>query len=134
MSGRSLFLVAYDVRNARRLRRIHKKLQGFGQALQFSVFQCELTQTEKQLLLGAVSEIIHHKEDRVLIVNMGRRKGRADRVIETLGRQELPPERARSSSDPRCSRHPTEPCLRKVLCERSSAAANPGQRSKPQAL
>jgi CRISPR-associated protein Cas2 len=93
MSGRNLFLVAYDVRNARRLRQIHKKLKGFGQPLQFSVFQCELTHTEKLIMIGAVTEIIHHREDRVLIVNMGRRKGRADRVIEVLGRQELPPEK-----------------------------------------
>jgi len=91
MSGRNLFLVAYDVRDPKRLRQIHKKLSGFGEPVQFSIFQCELTQTEKQLMIGEVSEIIHHKEDRVLIVNMGRRKGRADRVVQVLGRQELPP-------------------------------------------
>lgn len=91
MSGRSLFLVAYDVRDPRRLRRIHKKLSGFGETLQFSIFQCELTYAEKLLMVGEVSEIIHHMEDRVLIVNMGRRRGRAGRVMEVLGGQQLPP-------------------------------------------
>lgn len=91
MSGRSLFLVAYDVRDSKRLRKVHKKLNGFGEPVQFSIFQCELTQKEKQLMLGEISAIIHHKEDRVLIVNMGRRKGRADRIIEVLGRQAIPP-------------------------------------------
>lgn len=91
MNDRNLFLVAYDVRDAKRLRKIHKKLLGFGVAIQFSIFQCELTPAEKQLMVGVVSEIIQHNEDRVLIVNMGKRKGRADRVIQVLGRQELPP-------------------------------------------
>jgi CRISPR-associated protein Cas2 len=91
MSGRSLFLVAYDVRDPKRLRRVHKKLNGYGDPIQFSIFQCELTLQEKLLLLGEISEIIHHKEDRVLIVNMGRRKGRADRIMEILGRQKIPP-------------------------------------------
>jgi len=91
MSGRSLFLVAYDVRNPKRLRRIHKKLKGFGEAVQFSIFQCELTYKQKQVMIAEISDLIHHKEDRVLIVNMGRRKGRADRVIQVLGRQRLPP-------------------------------------------
>jgi CRISPR-associated protein Cas2 len=91
MSGRSLFLVAYDVRDQKRLRRVHKKLNGFGEPVQFSIFQCELTLAEKLDMIHQLTELIHHKEDRVLIVNMGRRKGRADRVIQILGRQKLPP-------------------------------------------
>lgn len=91
MNGRSLFLVAYDVRSPKRLRQIHKKLNGFGRALQFSVFQCELTGMEKQLMITEVSAIIQHNEDRVLIVNIGKRKGRARGAIQVLGRQELPP-------------------------------------------
>ena len=92
MMGRILFLVAYDVRDPKRLRSIHQKLKGFGAALQFSVFQCELTPTEKQLMLSEISGIIHHGEDRVLVINVGRRRGRGKRAIQVLGRQHLPPE------------------------------------------
>lgn len=92
MSERSLFLVAYDIREPKRLRQIHKKLKGFGSALQFSIFQCELSRMERQWMISAISEIIHHGEDRVLVVDIGRRKGRARHAIQILGRQELPPE------------------------------------------
>jgi CRISPR-associated protein Cas2 len=93
MSDRSIYLVAYDIRDPKRLRLVHKKMMGFGDAVQFSVFQCELSRAEKQLMIGALSEIIQHNEDRVLIVEMGRRKGRVRSALQVLGRQELPPER-----------------------------------------
>jgi len=93
MSGRSVFLVAYDIRNPKRLRRIHKTLRGYGDALQFSVFQCKLSAAKKQLLITDVSEIIHHAEDRVLIAELGPEEGRGGRACQILGRQEMPPDR-----------------------------------------
>jgi len=91
MTGRNVYLVAYDVRDPKRLRKIHRALRGFGGTLQFSIFHCELTPKEKQLLIGDVSDIIHHHEDRVLLVDVGPRDGRAKRAIEILGSQHLPP-------------------------------------------
>ncbi len=93
MSDRSVYLVAYDIRDSKRLRLVHKKMKGFGDAVQFSVFQCELSRAEKQLMISALSELIQHNEDRVLIVEMGRRQGRVRRALQVLGRQELPPEK-----------------------------------------
>lgn len=90
MSERSLYLVAYDVRDPKRLRAVFKSMNGFGDPLQFSVFQCELSLAERQLMIGALSETINHSEDRILIVDMGRRKGRARKAVRFLGRQEFP--------------------------------------------
>lgn len=90
MSERNLYLVAYDVRNPKRLRRVHKALTGFGDPLQFSVFQCALTSLEHQRMIAAVSGIIHHREDRVLIVDMGPQDGRGRRSMQILGLQEVP--------------------------------------------
>ena len=40
---RRLYLVAYDICDPKRLRKVFKTMRGFGEHLQFSVFQCDLT-------------------------------------------------------------------------------------------
>lgn len=45
---RSVFLLCYDVADDKRLRKTYKKMCGFGTPLQYSVFRCELSATEKQ--------------------------------------------------------------------------------------
>lgn len=94
MSGRHLHLVAYDVREKKRLRAMHKTMCGFGDPIQYSVFCCELSDAERELMITAISERIHHKEDRVLIADLGARGRRARRSLKLLGRNEPVPERA----------------------------------------
>lgn len=43
---RNTFLVTYDISNDLRLRRVHKTMLGFGDHLQYSVFECQFTQTD----------------------------------------------------------------------------------------
>lgn len=91
---RRRYLVAYDVSDPTRLRRVHKKLLGFGDPLQYSVFQCNLSDVEKLRMVEALSQLIHHDEDRVLIVDIGPVEGRAAAAFEFLGvRTELLAER-----------------------------------------
>lgn len=90
MGAPNLFLLTYDICDAKRLRKVHKTLKAFGDALQYSVFLCELSPTQKQMLINDLTEIIHHHQDRILIANLGRREGRAPVAIETLGRQDIP--------------------------------------------
>lgn len=92
MSARTTYLVAYDVGDSKRLRKVHKTMCGYGDAVQFSVFQCTLTASQRELMLTDLSEIIHHMQDRILIVDLGPEDGRARRAISVLGRQPLPPE------------------------------------------
>lgn len=92
MSSRNVFLVAYDICDPKRLRKIYKTMRGYGAALQYSVFQCALSATERQLLIQDVSGIIHHTEDRVLIAELGPQEGRGSKACQILGRQDLPPE------------------------------------------
>jgi len=91
MSARNVYLVAYDVRDPKRLRRVHKTMTGYGDALQFSVFQCRLTAAEKQRMISDVSDVIHHKEDRILVVDLGPQEGRGIKAMEILGVQVVPP-------------------------------------------
>jgi CRISPR-associated protein Cas2 len=87
---RHRFLVAYDVSDAKRLRRIFKLMRGFGDPVQYSVFLCDLSATEQMLMKTALDEVIHHREDRVLVVDLGPADGTALDRLAILGRQDLP--------------------------------------------
>ena len=82
---RNRYLVCYDVSHPRRLSQTFKKMNGFGQPLQYSVFICDLSPTERVLLEQALTAILNLKEDRVLIVDVGPTDGRGQGCITTLG-------------------------------------------------
>ena len=87
---RNTFLVTYDISNDLRLRRVHKAMRGFGDHLQYSVFECQFNQTDLVRCRHALGKIIHHKDDQVLFVDLGPAEGRGDRVISALGRPYAP--------------------------------------------
>jgi len=72
---RRVYLVSYDISDPKRLRKVHKKLLGFGDRLQFSVFRCELSNREKVLLLSALTEIMNHREDSIMVADLGLSSG-----------------------------------------------------------
>ena len=82
---RKTFLVCYDIANDLRLRKVHKTMRGFGDHLQYSVFECQFTTTDLVRCRHALARIIHHTEDQVLFVDLGPSEGRGDRVITSLG-------------------------------------------------
>lgn len=82
---RTSYLVCYDIANEKRLRRVFKVCKNFGDHLQFSVFECDLSATERSQLERRLNEIIEHGEDQVLFVALGPAEGRGDRVITALG-------------------------------------------------
>ena len=47
---RQTWLIAYDIRQPARLRRVHKYLSNLGYALQYSLFVADLNQTELEQL------------------------------------------------------------------------------------
>ena len=83
---RNSYIVTYDISDDKRLRRVFKIMRGFGDHLQYSVFECQLTPTDLVRLRTALAKVIHHTEDQVLFVNLGPAEGRGDRVIAALGR------------------------------------------------
>lgn len=82
---RHSYIVTYDICEAKRLRQVFKTLRDWGNHLQYSVFECQLSRTELLQLKGELKETIHHDEDQVLIIDLGPSDGRGDRVIEALG-------------------------------------------------
>jgi CRISPR-associated protein Cas2 len=83
---RTSYLVCYDISDDKRLRRVFQKMRNYGDHLQFSVFECQLTSTDLARCRAELAEIINHQEDQVLFVNLGPAEGRGDRVITALGR------------------------------------------------
>jgi len=83
---RNAFLIAYDVADPKRLRRTYQKMLGFGDPLQYSVFYCELSPMEKQLLQEALWEILHPQEDRLMIVHLGPPRSGPGRRVEFWGK------------------------------------------------
>lgn len=82
---RTTFLVCYDIRDDKRLRRVYKTMRDYGDHLQYSVFECQLTPTDLAQCRHALAEIINHSHDQVLFIELGPTEGRGDRVIAALG-------------------------------------------------
>jgi CRISPR-associated protein Cas2 len=82
------YLVTYDVSDPRRLRKVFRAMKGFGEPVQYSVFRCDLTDVQKMKLKEALVRLIHHTEDRVMIMDLGPAEGRAAWAFDYLGRQE----------------------------------------------
>ena len=68
---RNVYLVCYDVADDKRLRKTYKKMCGYGDPIQYSVFRCELSSIEKQLMKEALWAILNRQQDRVMLVNLG---------------------------------------------------------------
>lgn len=90
---RNVYLVAYDICDGKRLRRVYKAMRGYGDHLQFSVFRCELSDRERAEMLAELSGLIAHDEDQVLVIDIGPADGRANLVFESIGKPYIAPER-----------------------------------------
>jgi CRISPR-associated protein Cas2 len=66
-----LYVVTYDIADPKRWRAIFAIMNGYGEWLQLSVFQCRLSRRRHAELIATVDEIIHHTEDHVLIIDLG---------------------------------------------------------------
>jgi len=90
---RHRYLVCYDITDPKRLRQVHKKMLGFGDPVQYSVFKCDLNDTERALMIAALNELIHVTQDRVMIVRLGPVDSPDDDRVESLGSPLAPWER-----------------------------------------
>ena len=77
---RHVYLIAYDIADPKRWRTVHRLMLGAGDPLQYSVFRCELSRVERILLLERLTPVINHKEDRIMVVDLGPR----DTVLEPV--------------------------------------------------
>ncbi len=84
---RTRYIVSYDICDPKRLRLVHKTMLGYGEPLQYSVFCCDLSAPDRIMLIADLSGIIDHREDQVMLIDIGPADGRGAQVIETVGRR-----------------------------------------------
>ncbi len=86
---RTSYLVCYDIADDKRLKKVFKAMRDFGDHLQYSVFECQLTPSDLVRCRESLRGIINHAEDQVLFVSLGPAEGRGERVISALGKPYL---------------------------------------------
>lgn len=77
---RHLYLVAYDIRQPKRLRRVHQVLKEFACGGQKSAFECYLTDAERSELISRVELCMETHEDAFMVIRLISRD-----AVSTLG-------------------------------------------------
>jgi len=84
-TGRTRYLVSYDIADPKRLRHVARILEGFGVRLQYSVFECPLDDLRLAQAKAALHPELNEDEDQVLFVSLGPAAGDATLIIEAMG-------------------------------------------------
>lgn len=66
-----LYIVTYDISSPRRWRRVFRIMEGYGDWLQLSVFQCRLGKARVLTLEAELAEAMNRAEDHVLMLDLG---------------------------------------------------------------
>ena len=88
MGNLNCYVVSYDIRDQKKLCRVHKKMLGFGEPVHYSVFICHLTAMGREELITALTNLIDKERDIVMIIDMGPADGRMEERIVFLGAHE----------------------------------------------
>jgi CRISPR-associated protein Cas2 len=79
------YIVTYDIRDPKRLNRVFRKCKGFGIHLQYSVFECDLSDAERIQFEAELCGILNLHEDQVLFIDLGPVSSRHETSITALG-------------------------------------------------
>lgn len=69
--ARRRYLLGYDISDPKRLRDVHRCARRFGYPLQYSLFICDMDNTEMIQLKWSLGDIIVHNIDRVVLIDLG---------------------------------------------------------------
>ena len=89
---RRCYLVCYDIRDPKRLRRVHRVVRGYGEAWQFSVFFCVLKDIDRVRLERDLNEDMNLHLDQALMLDLGPNEMAARERIRALGQPMPEPE------------------------------------------
>lgn len=70
---RRRYLIAYDIRDPKRLREVAKIMRGHGLRMQYSVFVCDLTAAERLSLWTSLLLVVDARVDCIACVELGER-------------------------------------------------------------
>lgn len=85
-----LYIVTYDIGDARRWRAVFRLMHGYGEWMQLSVFQCRLSPRRHAEMVATLDQLIHHADDHVLVVDLGAAEKVEPRVV-SLGKRGFEP-------------------------------------------
>lgn len=68
---RRRYLACYDIRDPKRLRRVHRLMKSYGYPVQYSVFVCDLDAMEAVRFRTEATSLIHLDVDSVVIIDLG---------------------------------------------------------------
>jgi CRISPR-associated protein Cas2 len=94
MADEHLYIVTYDIGDDKRWRRVFRILNGQGEWLQLSVFQCRLTRARALELQARLTDAISAADDHVMLIDVGPADGVKPRVQSIGKRAYAPVERA----------------------------------------
>lgn len=79
------YIVTYDISDTRRWRRVFKTMNGFGEWLQLSVFQCRMSRRRRAELEARLSELVKAGEGHVLLIDVGP-ADKTDLAVTSIGK------------------------------------------------
>jgi len=86
------YVVAYDIADPKRWRRVFKLMKGYGRSLQLSVFHCRLDGGRRTDMALALERLIDGGADHVVILDLGPAE-EVELAVESLGKSFNPIER-----------------------------------------
>jgi CRISPR-associated protein Cas2 len=66
-----LYIVTYDIGDQKRWRAVFRLMNGYGEWVQLSVFQCRLSRKRHAEMLATLDELADTKEDHVVVIDIG---------------------------------------------------------------
>lgn len=79
------YVVAYDISNPARWRRVFKTMKSYGRWLQLSVFHCRLDGGRRIEMAAALDLLIDGETDHVIILDLGPAED-VELMVESLGK------------------------------------------------
>ena len=86
------YVVAYDIADQRRWRRVFRTMKGYGAWLQLSVFHCRLDGGRRAQMAMTLETLIDPTADHVVILDLGPAED-VQLAVESLGKSFTPIER-----------------------------------------
>lgn len=65
------YLVCYDIRDPKRLRKVHQIMKGYGAPWQLSVFLCQLHDIDRVRMEADLSGVMNLKTDQAIVIDLG---------------------------------------------------------------
>jgi CRISPR-associated protein Cas2 len=85
MTARRRWLVGYDISDDTRLRKVHDIVRSHGDRIQYSLFLCELDTIEKLGLMTQLRDVIDHRHDSIVLIDLGEPGRRNAACIQFMG-------------------------------------------------